>query len=143
MESDDPAPHRASKRPRIGSIEAQRHGSVEVEGGRGGVSEAEHKKALHLPSIERPISPPSLTSSKRPDLCRIAQQSQPEVATTKQNNGSAEETILHSSPFQLSQIRDLPRECNVDTVTLQELLGEPLIKEAWLFDYLFDIDFVM
>ncbi|KPI44002.1 putative tyrosyl-DNA phosphodiesterase [Cyphellophora attinorum] len=48
-----------------------------------------------------------------------------------------------ASPFQLTKIRDLPASSNVDTVDLHEILGSPLIKEAWIFNFCFDIDWMM
>ena len=47
------------------------------------------------------------------------------------------------SPFQLTKIRDLAAHQNVDTVGLKDILGDPLIKECWNFNFLFDLDFVM
>lgn len=47
------------------------------------------------------------------------------------------------SPMQLNYIQDLPASSNIDTVKLSDILGDPMIKECWLFNYLFDIDFVM
>jgi len=47
------------------------------------------------------------------------------------------------SPVHLTRIRDLPASSNVDTVGLTDLLGDPLIKECWNFNFLFDLDFVM
>ena len=47
------------------------------------------------------------------------------------------------SPIQLNHVRDLPAASNVDTLKLSDIVGDPLIKECWLFNYLFDIDFVM
>ncbi|KAI5288631.1 hypothetical protein KEM54_005051, partial [Ascosphaera aggregata] len=32
---------------------------------------------------------------------------------------------------------------NVDTVQLQDILGDPLIKECWQFNYCFDVDWLM
>lgn len=48
-----------------------------------------------------------------------------------------------SSPFQLTKIRDLAQHQNVDTIELKDILGDPLIKECWNFNFLFDLDFVM
>ncbi|KAK4449934.1 putative tyrosyl-DNA phosphodiesterase [Podospora aff. communis PSN243] len=48
-----------------------------------------------------------------------------------------------SSPFHLTKINDLPPELNHDTVTLKDLLGDPLIAECWQFNYLHDIDFLI
>lgn len=32
---------------------------------------------------------------------------------------------------------------NVDTVKLRDILGDPLIKECWQFNYCFDVDWLM
>jgi tyrosyl-DNA phosphodiesterase-1 len=48
-----------------------------------------------------------------------------------------------SSPVQLTHIEHLAPHQNVDTVRLKDILGNPLIKECWNFNFLFDIDFVM
>ncbi|KAL8769770.1 MAG: hypothetical protein Q9209_004386 [Squamulea sp. 1 TL-2023] len=50
---------------------------------------------------------------------------------------------LIPSPIQLSTVNGLARSTNVDTVSLRDILGDPLIKECWLFNYLIDVDFVM
>ncbi|ODA76325.1 hypothetical protein RJ55_08170 [Drechmeria coniospora] len=47
------------------------------------------------------------------------------------------------SPWQLTWIRDLPEELNRDAVSLKDLLGDPLIRECWNFNYLHDIPFLM
>jgi hypothetical protein len=47
------------------------------------------------------------------------------------------------SPFQLTAIKDLPPSENVDAITLKDLLGDPLIKECWNFNYLHDINFIV
>jgi|SRR5690242_13545159 len=48
-----------------------------------------------------------------------------------------------ASPFQLTRIRDLAAPQNVDTVQLKDILGNPMVKECWNFNFLFDLDFVM
>ncbi|PNP48743.1 hypothetical protein TGAMA5MH_00197 [Trichoderma gamsii] len=50
---------------------------------------------------------------------------------------------IQKSPWQLTRIRDLPDEVNKDTVSLQDLLSDPLILECWQFNFLHDIPFVM
>ena len=45
--------------------------------------------------------------------------------------------------MQLISTKDLPSSYNVDTISLKDILGEPLIQECWIFNYLFDVDFVM
>jgi len=48
-----------------------------------------------------------------------------------------------TSPFRLNHISDLDDVANWDTVTLHEFLGDPTLESAWLFDYMFNIDYVM
>ena len=50
---------------------------------------------------------------------------------------------LIPSPVQLNNIVELPASSNLDTVSLRDILGDPLISECWLFNYLFDVDFLM
>lgn len=51
--------------------------------------------------------------------------------------------IVQKSPWQLTRIRDVPEESNKDTVTLEDILGDPSITECWQFNFLHDIPFVM
>ena len=50
---------------------------------------------------------------------------------------------LFNSPVQLNFIEELPASSNVDCISLGSILGDPMIKQCWLFNYLFDLDFVM
>ncbi|KAG9669849.1 phospholipase D/nuclease, partial [Aureobasidium melanogenum] len=77
------------------------------------------------PSTIKPISPPPLARDKGKEK----QQEEP--------------TSTQPSPFQLTRIRDLSASANVDTVTLSDILGDPMIKEQWQFNFLLDIDFIM
>ena len=61
----------------------------------------------------------------------------------KEKQQQKQRTIIEPSPFQLTKIRDLPASSNVDTVTLSDILGDPMIKEQWQFNFLHDIDFIM
>lgn len=45
--------------------------------------------------------------------------------------------------MQLNFVEQLPASSNVDCVSLRSILGDPMIRECWLFNYLFDMDFVM
>ncbi|WYZ46356.1 hypothetical protein EsH8_IX_000581 [Colletotrichum jinshuiense] len=67
-------------------------------------------------SLSRPISPPR-----------------------KRNRGGQR----IKSPFQLTRIQDLPEVANHETVTLKDILGDPLISECWEFNFLHDIHFLM
>ncbi|KAJ8119843.1 hypothetical protein O1611_g10521 [Lasiodiplodia mahajangana] len=48
-----------------------------------------------------------------------------------------------TSPFRLTSIRDLSDDDNNGAVSLNDLIGDPLISELWDFNYLHDIDFLM
>lgn len=80
-------------------------------------------------TLSRPISPPT---KKR----RVPEQEDEQAAPPSQLQ-------IFKSPFQLTKIRDYPDTFNQDTVTLKDLLGDPLIAECWEFNYLHDIDFLM
>jgi tyrosyl-DNA phosphodiesterase-1 len=115
------------------------------------------KPDLHT-GLNKPISPP-LPHRKGPQLPSFTPTwsfddvpkqilvSRPAEPTTNQppDNGSdhREGTQFLSSPIQLTKIEKLPAHQNVDAVGLSELLGDPLIKECWNFNFLFDLDFVM
>ncbi|KGO41506.1 Tyrosyl-DNA phosphodiesterase [Penicillium expansum] len=86
-----------------------------------------------LTSLSRAISPPL------PRGC-------PGVTDGKLTSGAggtARPTQFVNSPVQLTHIRDLPDGNNVDAVRLRDILGDPMIRECWQFNYLFDVDFLM
>jgi tyrosyl-DNA phosphodiesterase-1 len=86
-----------------------------------------------LASLHRAISPPL------PRCC-------PELADgklTPGTEGTTRPTQVINSPIQLTHIRDLPEGNNVDTIRLRDILGDPMIRECWQFNYLFDVDFLM
>lgn len=118
---------------------------------------AASEHSSHL-SLERPISPP--LSRRRGNAAGTpewgfdnipskestrtlphvdAQQDQPQERDSLGTQGRK----YVPSPFQLTNIRDLALSQNVDAVTLKDILGDPLIKECWNFNFLFDVDFVM
>jgi tyrosyl-DNA phosphodiesterase-1 len=72
---------------------------------------------------------------------------QPETTPEEQDSKSDQylppQVQFLASPVQLTRIKDFHSTQNVDTVGLGDILGDPLIKEVWNFNYLFDIDFVM
>lgn len=82
--------------------------------------------ASRLPSLTEPISPPRFRGSR---LVR--------------SQAPTQEPVIIPSPFQLTRIQDLSPSQNVDTLTLNDILGSPLISECWEFNYLHDIDFLM
>lgn len=111
--------------------------------------------------LDRPISPPlsrrrspGLTPSFVPtwnfdDVPKQTLASRPAQPPTSTKVGLAKEEDgdyrirFIRSPIQLTRVERLPGDHNVDTVGLGDLLGDPLIKECWNFNFLFDLDFVM
>ncbi|KAK2794117.1 hypothetical protein FQN52_009199 [Onygenales sp. PD_12] len=93
------------------------------------------KPTSTLASLKRSISPPLRQLRSQPD--------------TPSSNTPREEDRIPSniipSPVQLTHIRDLSVSSgnNTDTIKLRDILGDPLIKECWQFNYMFDVDFVM
>ncbi|KAF4979872.1 hypothetical protein FZEAL_4006 [Fusarium zealandicum] len=77
---------------------------------------AEDYHASTLESLRRPVSPPR---KKRRGASPI------------------------KSPWQLTWIQDLGEDDNRDAVTLNDLLGDPLISECWEFNFLHNIPFLM
>lgn len=111
------------------------------------------KRSAFLATLSRPVSPPNrLRGASTP-----SSQAQPTTAvnsigdlqkknateTLRRPNDPEECPTLIPSPFQLTRVRGLPSEDNVDTVSLHDILGDPLIKEAWIFNYCFDVDWTM
>ncbi|KAI5817739.1 tyrosyl-DNA phosphodiesterase [Pyronema omphalodes] len=47
------------------------------------------------------------------------------------------------SPFRLLRVKDLPMSDNKDTVGIKDILGNPMLKEVWLFNYMHNIPWVM
>lgn len=94
------------------------------------------RERVALASLHRSITPPRSSHNNTPRKSRSTSKS------TSQNNSKPQ---VIPSPFQLTQIRDLPRSSNnnVDTIGLRDILGDPMIRECWQFNYLFDVDFLM
>lgn len=86
-----------------------------------GDNQTDHNKLMQE-TLARSISPPPLRQTGTP---------------------VGEATDAVRSPFQLTSIRDLPLSSNIDTVSLKDILGDPLISECWDFNYLHDLDFLM
>lgn len=92
-----------------------------------------------LTSLDAPISPPRRTplpKSKGPSQTK-------QVTTTTSTTSPAQGPKTIPSPFQLTWIQDLPDDQNFGAVTLKDLLGDPMIKECWNFNYLHDIEFLL
>lgn len=109
-----------------------------------------------LAGLNRPISPPASRRKRSRTPTPATPRVEADAHVTKQsaltppraaqtNTGEEKEaqTRYVPSPIQLTRIRDLAPHQNVDTVGLKEILGDPMIKECWNFNFLFDLDFVM
>lgn len=81
---------------------------------------------------------PSVGSSSEP-----ASKFSTSYLSSIENTVSPAPLTLVPSPIQLISIKDLPDALNVDTISLKDILGDPLIKECWVFNFLIDVDFVM
>ena len=92
-----------------------------------------------LISLHRSISPPI---SKGNHNSEAAISLSIGDAAASENSKSHTSTTI-PSPIRLTRICDLDASKNVDTIGLDDILGDPLIKECWQFNYLFDVDFLM
>ena len=61
----------------------------------------------------------------------------------KSNFGHGSRAAYIPSPMRLNFMPEFPASSIRDTVRLGDILGNPLIRECWLFNYLFDVDFVL
>jgi tyrosyl-DNA phosphodiesterase-1 len=92
-------------------------------------------KQTLAPSPSIPPPPSKQTNQSDSRTIKVAKE-------LTQEHFKSEEKII-ASPFQLTKIRDLAPYQNVDTIELKDILGDPMIKECWNFNFLFDLDFVM
>ena len=67
----------------------------------------------------------------------------PAIVAEIDDQPSAPSLTIIPSPVKLNFIEELPATSNADTVSLGGVLGNVMIRECWLFNYLFDVDFVM
>lgn len=141
-EISPPPPHRGSSSNRACSILtrgiaksdalAEPH-SVGKKGTGGGKSQPTNPpNFIDLTRDEEPEPPGAATNQK-------FKQKQPRPRLTPPEKLAR----AFPSPFQLTSIRDLPASENVDTVGIKDILGDVMIKEAWIFNFLIDLDWVM
>lgn len=101
----------------------------------------------NITSLSRSISPPARRIPRAPDVVETSRLSGLPSVDQDQSmpNKSSNSSILNmvSSPVHLSRVQELAASNNIDTVSLEDILGDPLIKECWAFNYLFDVDFLM
>ncbi|CAI7667403.1 unnamed protein product [Penicillium pancosmium] len=105
-----------------------------------------------LNSLNRSISPPLRTRSQ-PTQATDSDLACPELVSDKpatgdhtlDNTRAAGPPRCIPSPVKLTHIADYPasKGYNVDAVKLRDILGDPMIRECWQFNYMFDVDFLM
>lgn len=138
-----PTMERPSKKARVSSDST---GDLETEG-------RPRRTETPLNSLNRSISPPLRTRSQptqpATDLAC------PELANDVLKTADSKQTLditrpsgparCIPSPVQLTHIADYPasKGYNVDAVRLRDILGDPMIRECWQFNYMFDVDFLM
>lgn len=93
-------------------------------------------KQTLTPPLSQP--PPSSKAANQNTACQTE-----ESRFGEEYGVPGDSTRCIPSPFQLTRIRDLAPHQNVDTIELKDILGDPLIRECWNFNFLFDLDFVM
>lgn len=119
---------------------------------------AAHKKLI---SLTRTVSPPptrrrkvesatkaesssAATTSSLIDLTA----SDDEDATIKPTSArnaelAAVSTPIPNVPFTLTHITSLPASANTGATTLHSLIGSPLLRELWVFNYCINLPFIM
>ncbi len=95
------------------------------------------KKEPKLSSLRASISPPRSRSAQTPFVAKEEENDESKAIPTIPKG-----TII-PSPFHLTEIRNLPDRLNVDTVTLDNILCDPMICELWEFNYMHDLDFLV
>ena len=89
-----------------------------------------------------PISPP-IKKRALPDVADNPAMATAPIDGSKQPDFEPSPPRSFASPVQLSYVEGLPPEQNIDTVSLRDVVGDPLIKECWVFNYLFDVEFLL
>ena len=120
-------------------------------------AEVRSRRAAFLASLDRGISPPAGRESPLPGTTVIEKAPQakskiemppkpsisPLVGQLGTQSAATSKCDVVQSPFKLTHIRDLPANANIDTVSVRDILGDVMLKEGWLFDYLYDVGWVM
>lgn len=107
------------------------------------------------PSMSKDISPPPLKRRKTVPVISATNattENDPDSSSPEPNQPRSKydgfptapptRPPIHTSPFLLTTIRDLPPSANEGAVSLKQLIGDPLVKKLWCINYLIDVDFV-
>ncbi|KAF3934895.1 hypothetical protein ABW19_dt0205117 [Dactylella cylindrospora] len=119
---------------------------------------SKRRKLSEKSSLNRDISPPPLRrqvaesvsasrSNSDDTSSAVPSNTSPPDAETKiqspQPNTQNSDTLIISSPFKLTEIRDLTRNKNIDTITITDILKDPLIREIWSFNFMHDLEWMV
>lgn len=85
----------------------------------------------HNLAEQRDISPPPIS--------RVVAPTSPGLTSVPVHTAA----MTTVSPIHLTRTRDVSAADNIDSISLRDILGGPMIKENWQFNYLHDIDFIM
>lgn len=115
---------------------------------RGPSSLSQSGRGNPLKSLSRSITPPPAAARSRAQQpSRHSQKASPiSSLPINQYEGNEDHSPrLVSSPVKLTHIRDMSSASgnNTDAIKLKDILGDPMIRECWQFNYLFDVDFLM
>jgi len=122
----------------IGSASSLRHGNT--------TALAIETNVATLTSLTEPISPPARRRAQKESIDLTNEKPSLEGLKSCPDAGQNvvdESTINIPSPIQLTRVEGLAELNNVDTVNLRDIIGDPLIKECWVFNYLFEVDFLL
>lgn len=103
-----------------------------------GASAAKRQKL----SVEE--QPPTESEPAKPEsIIKEDSSTESEPASPQSAGRPAPQIRTIPSPIRLTTIRDLPAAENVHTVSLYDILGDPLLKEVWSFNFLHDIEWTL
>ncbi|ERF69581.1 hypothetical protein EPUS_01911 [Endocarpon pusillum Z07020] len=119
--------------------------------------EIRSRRAAFLASLDRGVSPPAGRELPPPATTVIEKAPQTErktetppkppisplIGKLRTQSATTSKCSIIQSPFKLTHIRDLPANANIDTISVRDILGDVMLKEVWLFDFLYDVDWVM
>jgi tyrosyl-DNA phosphodiesterase 1 len=120
-------------------------------------SEIRSRRLAFLASLDRAVSPPGGRQSSPPETAELQTASDaksrkdtsniPSMSSmanqTQSKTPKTSRRHVIQSPFKLTRIRDMAVNANVDTISIGDILGDVMLKEVWLFDFLYDVDWVM
>ncbi|KAL2815698.1 phospholipase D/nuclease [Aspergillus granulosus] len=102
-----------------------------------------HGEQPPLTTFHRSITPPPRSRSRRNIATSAASPHEQQADNPAPQHQTKPKAL--PSPINLTHIKDFGPSSgnNVDCIRLSDILGDPLIRECWQFNYLFDVDFLM